>query len=244
MERERELCMYSARIAHKAGRYHELVGIMQDVVRYNPNLSNEERSFFTSAYKHCIDEQRESIRYIDDLLTGEKENAQRIAKLTVFKQKILQEQSNYCQELLALILDKITPILEDPESKIFWCKFQADIYRYQCEYCDEKTRTELSAKGQELYQIAMNLAKTNYPLPSPIYLKLVLNYTVFLFEISRRKDEAINVALQTFLECTKSENSDEDQFEPELPDTETQILLQMIRDNITFWRNELNKVIL
>jgi 14-3-3 protein epsilon len=67
----------------------------------------------------------------------------------------------------------------------------------------------------------------------PTSLGLVLNYSVFLFEIVGKKDEAIELASKTFSECEGALNNNSPAGYEEAAN-----ILQLLRDNVALWTGQ------
>ena len=71
----------------------------------------------------------------------------------------------------------------------------------------------------------------NTPKFKPSFLGLVLNYSVFLFEIEKKKQEALELAEKTNEEASLiiDQNSEESK-------KEAISILQLLRENIDLWK--------
>jgi 14-3-3 protein epsilon len=153
-------------------------------------------------------------------------------KLLPIKAKIFREMKNFVAEVSALIDTKLLANAVDASAKIFYYKFKADAYRYLCEVPDTPERSEFVGKATEAYGGAMTYAEEALPKRNPLFLGLILNYAVFLFEIAAKKTEALALLETTFAECSKPTD---EQIEEDVA-SDTHILLQMMRDNLALWK--------
>ena len=108
---------------------------------------------------------------------------------------------------------------------------KADHFRYLSEALYGKKRKRSSAKSEENYKAAIDLAQKSIPSYSPRSLEIFVNYCVFLYDIAQKKDEAIKLAQETYennisLIDQNSENSSD----------EARIILKLLEENINSWQ--------
>ncbi|OHS93593.1 14-3-3 protein sigma [Tritrichomonas foetus] len=230
----RDKCIVVARIMKKANRHQTVISLMQEALRLDPKFNVEERNLITRAYKSIISERRESVRIISAAI--EKENGDsssaKLGKLRTMKNKIITEISNICHEFLEILDNKLIPNAVDLVAQLFYTQIRADLFRYLCELGESKDRLSFITNAIETYNKGINICKETYPKRNSIYLRLVLNYSVFLVEIVDKKADAISMLEQTFKECTDIK---EDAVLDPNP-SETRMLLQLIVDNLTIWQ--------
>jgi hypothetical protein len=116
-----------------------------------------------------------------------------------------------------------------PDQRVFYEKMKGDYFRYICESKDEGF-PEYAAKAKDAYETAMEIAKNEFPCTSPNYLGLVLNFSVFLYEIMELPDEAIEVSQKAFTEAVDLVDTVDDSSFQEIT-----VTLQILRDNHTRW---------
>ena len=254
MSTQREKCLLIAKILNKTRKYNILVGVMREAIRFDANLNSDERKILSRAYKSMINERRNSLRILSQSIEEEEKKIaeitealtsdnpreaeklkkeDKLSKLKTLKGKIITEMSNICQEFIELTETKLIAAAVDSVAKIFYYQSIADMSRYLCEFGDAvKDRLAYISKAAEAYNTAMNLAIETFPNRHPIFLKLKLNYSVFLFEIIGKKEDAINLLETTIKECA---NINDDQFLSDVEISESRILVQLMIDNITIW---------
>ena len=79
-------------------------------------------------------------------------------------------------------------VLENPEllsdHVVYYLKMKGDYYRYLAEFASEEEREEITEKAEQSYQEAVDQATVaNVGIASPIFLGLILNFSVFYYEI-------------------------------------------------------------
>lgn len=236
---------YLAKLAEQAERYDEMAECMKNLVKNcaaesNYELTLDERNLLSVAYKNAVGARRASWRVITSLHQKDKVNyTPKILKvIEENKIQVEKELSQICNEILELLdkylLKNINP--NDAERCVFYQKMKGDYYRYICEFRGEnegqKEMVELSKKS---YLEAKEIACKSLPSTNPIRLGLVLNYSVFLYEIINDVEEAIREAKEGFDTALQ-------EFETVSEDTykDSTLIMQLLRDNMTLWNTDLN----
>lgn len=235
MSSPREQCLNVARVLKKTDRYKMMISSMREAIKFDPKLNAEERNLIARPYKALINERRESLRVISAAI--EKENSDtspKVLKFRAFKGKVATELSNICNEFIILIESKLIPNVVDQFSKIFFLQLKADVYRYLCEFADITEIDDFIEKATDSYNQAINLCLENFPKNHPTSLRVHLNYSVFLFEIMKKKQEALSLLEAIFSDCSKE--IQELQKLTEAQQSESRMLLQLICDNLALWQ--------
>lgn len=184
--------MEMAKIAEAAERYDDMVQYISKALS-NPRpgakyvvLTDKERSLFSVAYKSVISSKRNSLRLLlsinnKTVITG---NSGLIDELNSFASSIEDELKSSCLAATA-ICDKV---LENPElpleHRVYYLKMEGDYYRYLAEFAHDDEKKELAEKSEQKYQEAVNDAVAcGMSEASPVYLGLVLNFSVFYYEV-------------------------------------------------------------
>jgi 14-3-3 protein epsilon len=234
MSSERDVLVFMAQVYDQTDRPDDMVGAMKQVIAINPDLTIEERNLLSVAYKNAIGSRRNGLRMVAAIIEHEegRGNTARVASLRDYQAKILLELGKICSELVGLVDTTLLPAAKSPEARVFYEKLNADYYRYLCEARPESEKQEPAQKARQCYETAMEIAKSQIRPSHPISLGLILNYSVFLYEIVGQKQEAIDKAQKTFHEgsATVAENSDETYREATL-------ILQLLRDNVSLWQD-------
>lgn len=108
---------------------------------------------------------------------------------------------------------------------------KGDYLRYMAEFNTENE--DFSAKSLASYKLATDIAQDKDGLAPthPIRLGLLLNFTVFFYEILGEKSKALLMAESGFEEAISLMDS--------MPDEnykDTVLLMQLLRDNLTIWK--------
>ena len=113
---------------------------------------------------------------------------------------------------------------------------KGDYYRYMAEYTTQNE--EICSKALTAYKDAIDIVfgKDGLPPTHPIRLGLILNFSVFFFEILGEKTKAIILSQDAFDEAIPLIDSlSEDSYK------DTTLLMQLLRDNLAVWTTDIDK---
>ena len=230
---EREVDIYVAQILDQTDLPNEMVNLMKRVIELNPDLSADERNLLSVAYKNAISPRRKGIRAIDEFLSDGTimDNENRAEILREIKAKMFSELSELCNDVEELIDNQLLPASNSAEARVFYHKMKADYLRYVCEFMEDgDEKTETTEKTKYFYEEAINIAKNDIPPYKPSYLGLLLNYSVFLYEIMDHKEEALELSKKTYAESNQLlDDNSENSYQ------EASMILQLLHDNILLW---------
>jgi 14-3-3 protein epsilon len=235
MTSDRELKFFLARVADQAERYADVLTSLNAIIATDAALNSDERNLLSVAYKALTGTRRSALRTVNAFLEDDSIKAipERVAQLTSLKTKLVGELDGYCTELIALTDSKLLPAAADASTKVFYEKLKADYYRYSVEFKNEADRREGSDKAKTSYESAIAIATAELTKADPAYLGLALNYSVFLYEIIGKKQEAIDLADKSFKEAVDGLDAlDEAQY------SEATLILQLLKDNVALWNEE------
>ncbi|KAL0327130.1 UNVERIFIED_CONTAM: Triose phosphate/phosphate translocator, chloroplastic [Sesamum angustifolium] len=235
-ENERENHVYMAKLAEQAERYDEMVESMKKVAKLDVELSVDERNLLSVGYKNVIGARRASWRIMSSIEQKEesKGNESNVALIKGYRQKVEDELSKICHDILSVIDKHLVPSSRSGEATVFYYKMKGDYYRYLAEFKTDQERKEASEQSLKGYEAASATASTDLPSTHPIRLGLALNFSVFYYEIMNSPERACHLAKQAFDEAiaeldTLSEESYKD----------STLIMQLLRDNLTLWTSDL-----
>ena len=226
MTSERDVNLKMVQILDETDLHEDMVQLMKRVIELNSHLSPEERNLLSLAYKNVI--LSVLLEYKDT-----QEKPARVAQIGQYREKVVGELDKYCLELISLIDEKLLPEAQDAEGKLFYEKLRADYYRYIAENKEGDARSEYAQKAKESYERALEIANENIQPHRPTYLGLILNYSVYLYEIGGEKQAAIELAKKTESECAQTVDANSERSRPEAVN-----ILQLLKDNVALWENE------
>jgi len=98
------------------------------------------------------------------------------------------------------------------------------------EFSTGDVRKDAANKALAAYKSAIEVASADMPPTNPIRLGLVLNFSVFYYEILNSQDEACSLAKQAFDDAISGlDKLSDDSYK------ETTLILQLIRENLSLW---------
>merc|ERR1712014_554662 len=110
---------------------------------------------------------------------------------------------------------------------------KADYYRYIAEFSDGQAKTTAAQSAKDSYADASAVAEKDLPVTHPIRLGLALNYSVFLYEVLAKPDEACTMARTAFEDAiAELDNVAEDSYK------DSTLIMQLLRDNLTLWTSD------
>ena len=234
MNQERERDIFMAQVLLHTDRIKDSIKFLKKAIDINPVLTIDERNVFNSAYKTLVSTPRKGLREIMlNEQNDEEDNFSQECKNQIqnIKTEVTDELINYCMDLINILDSKIIPATKEIESKVFYYKLKGDYYRYICEVQSDDDREETVEKARESYETALSISKSQLEQYKPTALGLILNYTVFLFEIVKRYDDAISLAEETYRKCIPllEQNSPRSQ-------TEATTIATLLDNNVKLWK--------
>eukprot|EP01120_Amphizonella_sp_Union-15-10_P009043 TRINITY_DN334_c0_g1_i3.p1 TRINITY_DN334_c0_g1~~TRINITY_DN334_c0_g1_i3.p1 ORF type:complete len:259 (-),score=77.56 TRINITY_DN334_c0_g1_i3:65-814(-) len=229
----REENVYMAKLSEQAERYQEMVEAMKNVAQLGTELTVDERNLLSVAYKNVIGARRAAWRIISSIEAKEverNENESKITKVKHYREKIESELTNICNDVLSVLDSHLVPAATTSESKVFYLKMKGDYLRYMAEFSTGDVRKEAGNKALAAYKSAIEVASNDMLPTNPIRLGLVLNFSVFYYEILNSQDEACTLAKQAFDDAISGlDKLTDDAYK------ETTLILQLIRENLSLW---------
>jgi len=238
MTDQREINVYSAKLAEQAERYDEMVEAMKKVAQMGVELTVEERNLLSVAYKNVIGARRASWRIISSIEQKEesKGNTQHVARIKEYRAKVEKELSGICNDILELLDKYLLPSATSGESSVFYSKMKGDYYRYLAEFASGETRENAANESLAAYKKATEVATKDLPPTHPIRLGLVLNFSVFYYEIMNQPESACQLAKQAFDDAiAELDTLSEDSYK------DSTLIMQLLRDNLTLWTSDMGE---
>lgn len=227
--------LYLARISHLSGLHEEAIKYIEELVKLkNGNLSDEERNLLLSSLKSLINFRRDSWRTVHALESKEiKNQSSLLTRVSELKQSLVDEIKQYISKGVELI-DNILKSPTTDEVKLIYYKTKADYMRYIIELTPKDKEEEINTfkeKADENYKNSLSMCYNLNNLNSN-KIGLVLNYTVFLYEIMKDYKNAYIIANNAYQKTLKS-ISDENVDITLMKDLNK--LLNLLKDNISKW---------
>jgi len=224
--------VYIAKLAEQAERYHEMVHAMKQVAQENKELTAEERNLLYVAYKNTTSTRRQTwraLKSIEEQATTGKASTKHLEMIKTYKEKVEKELTTLCNEVLHLLRHYCIPHSTFKESQVFYYKMEGDYFRYFAEFKSGKEKEQAMESAQEAYSKGYQVA-TDLPSTHPIRLGLVLNFSVFYYEVKEDTEIAMKLAKDSYEEATAViDNLTEDTYK------DSTVILQLLRDNLQIW---------
>ena len=218
----REEYVYLSKLYEKAERFPDMVKSINKYVELDPKLTKEERNLLSAGYKNIISDKRSSWRLLNNLEQKEEE-------------KKNTTQSAYIKEIKEKIEKELNPNAIDVENKVFYLKLKADYFRYKCEFTSDKEFDDACAKAEKAYKEAYEISNKEMSITNSTRLGLDLNFSVFYYEIKGLREEACNIAKNAFEEAMKCLDDLE-----KSKAKDTLLIIQLLKENLILWTNEMN----
>jgi 14-3-3 protein epsilon len=231
----REKDVYFAKLAEQSERYDEMADHMEQVGKSGAELSVEERNLLSVAYKNAVGSRRAAWRIISSVEQKEKSkgNEQNATFAREYCTKVEGELQKICDTILGLLDQNLIPKSGDGESKVFFQKMKADYYRYIAEFANGDAKTKAATSAEGAYAEAAAVAEKDLAVTHPIRLGLALNYSVFLYEVQSKPDEACKMARTAFEDAiAELDNVGEESYK------DSTLIMQLLRDNLTLWTSD------
>jgi len=225
-----------AKVAEKADRYDDMCALLSALVAAkNGDLDAEERNILSVAYKNVVGTKRASWR----TLNSQDATPQSAEYIKKFKKQVEKELSEKCDEILKLLDNFLISASKDGDDKevhIFYLKMKGDYFRYLAEIISDEQQ-DYPKKAEESYKKAMEVATQHLDVTNPTRLGLALNFSVCYYEILENKTEACTLAKKAFDDAiSKLDMLNDSNYK------DSTLIMQLLRDNLTLWTSEENKV--
>jgi 14-3-3 protein epsilon len=236
---DREDCVFQARLAEQADRFEDMRDKVKKIALMDVCLTVEERNLLSIAYKNIVGSRRTAWRVLSGLEMKEKEKdrGDTVRVCQEFKKKIEEELIDICNDMMAMLDDHlIENSKNDVDSQVFYKKMKGDYYRYLAEFQAMEERQKTAELALKAYEEASHDAQGKLPKTHPIRLGLALNFSVFHYEILNSPEHACRLAKAAFDEAI----AELDQLSEESYKDST-LIMQLIRDNLSLWTNDLRE---
>lgn len=218
----------------------ENIDAMKRIIQLNPILSREEQNFLQCVYKAAISSPRDILSRLQSDILAEDDSSLHLRtdlvpfpkndlspyvreRLIEFREKIKTEIVEICQDFMNLVETHLLSYASAPEDRVFYKKLLGDYSRYMFEAVKNE---ENQQKAYRYYKEALEISQDDLPPTHYLSLGLIVNYTVFLYDVMGRHDEAIDWAKRTL---------DEVSYLDDQLDNNALNYLGLIKENIGRW---------
>ncbi|XP_050063168.1 14-3-3 protein zeta-like [Aphis gossypii] len=233
----KEECLWKAKLAQEANRFEDMARYMRRVAECGEPMTKDEDNMMAAAYKHLLDTKRSSRR---TLVTVEQKDgiaSWEAAAARQYRERVDDELRALCTEVLAVVDEWLTSDrsnASDPATGVFYWKLCADYNRYVAEVIDDPgDRAAVVARSRAAYERADQIGRTALRPVDPVRLGLMLNYSVFLYQVCQQRRQGLDVAKHAFDEAVAQIDTIDD-----LMYDDSTLILRLIRDNLNIWIQE------
>lgn len=230
-----EKLIYQAKLCSSSNRHSKTIEIMDKIIRNkNEDLSPEERNIFALSYKHIISASRASLSKIIEIYNEEKDKSDKLSLdlIISLKQKLEEELKDGCLKMINLLDKYLIKNASSSDSKVFYYKIKGDYNRYLSIFFPN---SEYLQQAQLSYKQALHYGDILSCL-NPIKIDLALSYSVFLYDILQKQDEAIKFGSECLNEALEQLGKVDESDIKEVTSS-----LQMLKDNIDLWSKDLKQ---
>jgi len=223
--KDRGALVYLIQTAEAAERYDDMCSFLRVLVQQGHDLTTEERSLLTIAFKNVITATRSSWRTLNNP-EGKHDDV-----LVDYKKLVEKELEAKCKDALDLLENHLLKRhTSNYPNQVAFLKMAGDYCRYEAEFLSGKG---FDQKALGYYSQAMKLGDAHLEPTDPIRLGIALNYSVLLYEICNQKKKACELAKAAFDKAIdKLDDLDESFYK------DSTLIMQLLRDNLTLWTQE------
>lgn len=247
---EYDIALAKARLAEQCERYEDMCEFLVEAISApgDPNkpaqnvgsLDTDGRNYLSVAFKNVIGARRQQWRTVNAHSTASEYEEY----CPDMMNKIEGELEEWCKKVLGYIDDFVKKIddsdpanVEAAEHKITYLKMKGDYNRYRAEYLkgnnDGEPRFNAKKAAREAYEEAKNKAIESLPKCDTTRLGLMLNLSVFYYEVEEDSKSACKLAKEAFDDAIQNLDSLHDNKYKD-----STLIMQLLRDNLTLWQSE------
>jgi hypothetical protein len=228
--------IYLARVSHLSGMPEEAIKYIEELIKLkNGHITEEERNILFSSLKTLINSRRDSWRTVNALESKEiKNQSTLLPRITELKLSLSSEIEQYINKGIELIDNSLFKAANNDELKVMYAKIKGDYMRYMIELKPKDKKEEINMykeKADENYKIGLNMCNSLSNL-NTTKIGLILNYTVFMYEILKDYKNAYIIANNVYQATLKSLN--DDNYDLTLL-KDLNKLVNLLKENISKW---------
>lgn len=233
--------LYLAIIAEKCQLYDDMYSNIEYIITNNEALPNQDQSnLISNAFKHKLSLLRDSIYKLSSIEFNTKKDSsspsEYIQYITEYKNTIINKLITFCNNVIQLIDKYILPKTNTFDSQTIFYTMKGDYLRYIAEISlDESEQKTFTEQALSAYNVALEKSeKLEYTNVNK--LNLMLNLTVFYYEILHNANKAHQIAIETLnnaKQLIKAVNEEDEKYRDSFT------LVALLEDNIRMWDIEM-----
>ena len=224
-----EELLFMAQLAEQTERQDEMVLCMKKIVKLNSELDQNERNLLSVAYKNVLNARRSAWR-IATSVEQQNDSAEAGAVIVALREEFEKEVAAVCEDLLSLLDSYLIPAAPRGESKVFYLKMKGDYHRYYAEVMSGETQKK---SALDAYIQAQEMATAALPSTNPVRLGLILNLSVFYYEIMKEHQKGYELAAAAYSDAVGDLEGQANTDDPGYQ--ETVLMVELLRDNLKLW---------
>merc|ERR1712228_41634 len=193
------------------------------------DMSPDERTLLSVAFKNLITSKRTAWRTVRAIQLNSKYKKFETS-LEEYRNRLESNLFNDCSMIIELIQRNVLNKKCDDEAKAFFVKLIADNHRYIAEMSqgDKYEKAKESARSSYEDANAINLSAC-----APIKLGLVLNLSVFYYEVMKDTKRACTIADTALIAALeKIDDLGEEEFK------DAKAIIELLKENLQLWKDE------
>jgi hypothetical protein len=230
--------LFVARVACDANRYEDAYNLIEEIAQEHQELTEEEQQILSVSCKMLLTSSRSAWR----LLGGVPDAG--CARVKSYRERVAADILRRCRSFVKLgaYLFEHT---QAPETMAFYLKLKGDYYRYMAEVSMAEDFDQYSGAALVSYERALELSYAHRRPIHPAHLGLVLNFSVFCYEMLQRTELAVQLVKEALGSCNQLLAHEKDKLADgvnpldgnvdEHERRESVQLLELLRDNLSIW---------
>ncbi|VVC36536.1 14-3-3 protein,14-3-3 domain [Cinara cedri] len=230
--------VWKAKLALEAYRFDDMAKFMGLVVRTGLPMTKDEDNMLAVAYKRTLDAKRMSRQTLMTIIERS-DDRWKVDVARQYRDEVGKELRAQCNEMLSVINSRLSSSKPsgvstlDPATNVFYWKLYGDYNRYAAEVAvDTADRDQVVDQSRTAYELADELGRHALQPIDPIRLGLMLNYSVFLYQVCNERKRGHDVAKRAFDDAVAELDSIDHTSD------DITLILRLIRDNLGIWINE------
>ena len=196
----RENLLFMAMVAEEAERYDDMIHYLKELAQLNIELTVGEGNILTSGYKNAISKKRAAWKMLcyQQMKEEKSNNTTKVHTIVTYKKVIEPEIIKLSNDVSMLIDSFLLPSSAAEESKVYCYKLKGDFLRCVAEIQPYEERLKTGVVALAAYSEAKRIADASMSATNLVKLGLIVNFSVFYFEITQQPEKALELAKKCY----------------------------------------------